>query len=316
MADNNTDQAGEAQGGDAQDGSFGEVATREDVATQDDQGAGTGETQDQGTGADDTGNQGGDGQDAQATDTGVGKPELTEKGTKLDPNPQSAVHQELANAKRDKANMEAVLGDPEKLARFMEVQYGIKAQVPAKAGEAAPNAPKVYTAADFETLDNVAEVVNGLQQKFSDELTTVKTENEQLKKQVGGLLMGGRAQQIYTASSEGAAALKSEPELDPKSPSYIPGLEEDIVAEYQKLDFDEVNGTYRGTHTLKEVGDRVIAIARKSRAKGSQDAQTVIKDRSAGKVRTSPGVTEKDGGDTLPPESSIAEGIRKLGLRA
>src|SRR5690606_18792007 len=49
---------------------------------------------------------------------GEGQPKLTEKGTKLDPNPLSAAHQELANERRKLAQYQQVLSNPEMLKRY------------------------------------------------------------------------------------------------------------------------------------------------------------------------------------------------------
>jgi hypothetical protein len=108
------------------------------------------------------------------------------------------------------------------------------------------------------------------------------------------------------------ASLQTEPELNPKSPDFIPGLEEDIAEQYQSLDFDEATGTYRGTHSIKAIGDRLISVARKARQKGSLDAQTIVKKKSEGAVRTSPTVTEDTGADKIAPGDSIAAGISKM----
>src|SRR5258706_5905157 len=48
-------------------------------------------------------------------DTGEQGEQTTDKGTKLDPNPQSAVHQKLANAERLIGDFKKVLGSPELL---------------------------------------------------------------------------------------------------------------------------------------------------------------------------------------------------------
>lgn len=311
MADNNNSNTSSDADAESQGESFGEPVIGEQT-----QGAEGSEEATQGTEqTGETGEESGATEGEQSQETAT-EPELTEKGTKKDPNPQSAVHQELANTRRDKQNMEAVLGDPEKLARFMEVQYGIKAQAPAKEGEVASDAPKTYTAADFENLDNVAEVVNNISKGFNEQLSLAKQEIAGLTKTVQNLSQGGQAQALYTKSAEDVAALAKEPELDPTSPDFIKGLESDIALEYHRLDFDEKTGRYLGKQSMKDIGDRLIAVARRSRQKGSQDAQTIVKDKSRGKVTTSATANDKTGnGEKSDPASSIAEGISKMNFQ-
>jgi hypothetical protein len=258
--------------------------------------------------------------EAEVTENSEGKPAepiLTEKGTKLDPNPESAIHQELANERRKTSQMTEVLGNPKLLAAFLEKQHGIKVSATSQdevATENKPAAPivKQYTAEDFESLEDVANVVNGLQTQFGEKLSTVEKENKELKGVVTNLLSGKRAQDIVTTTERGISSLSKEPELDPKSPQFIPGLEDEIGAEYLRLDFDKETGDFRGTNDIAEIGKRILAVARKSVQKGSLDAQTIVKDKSVGKVATSSKVKEETGADNLAPADSIAQGIQKM----
>lgn len=238
------------------------------------------------------------------------QPKRTEKGTKLDPNPQSAVHQELANERRARLDRDKVLGNPELLARYMETQFGVKVQ-PRENTQTEEVKTKKYTADDFQHIEDVAETVNKLQDGFEQKIQSVSEENKQLKQAVSSLLFNDRASQVARTMETDITSLRSEPELNPRSPDFIEGLEEEIASMYHQLDFDESIGGYRGKQSLADIGKRIISTARKARQKGSIQAQTIVKDKSEGRVRTSQKSTNSVNTDNLPAADSIAAGIAK-----
>lgn len=319
--DNENQEDGEVSNGDDVTGrNFGEVEERDDSETQGDGSEAAEETSDGETtgegSTDDTEGESTKGKKAKAKDSEEGEPELTEKGTKKDPNPLSAAHQELANERKTRSQMEQVLANPDLLAKFMEKQYGIKIAVPSKDGEGngKATAPEVkqFTAKDFENLDDVANVVNGIQSSFMSKIKEQAEIIQELGTIVHGMQQGGNAQRLYTTMSEDVAQLQKEPELNPDSPDFIEGLEQEIAGLYKKLDFDEKTQTYRGQYSIAEIGKGLIATARKARAKGSQRAQTVVKNKSEGAVRTGTKVKEGNGADNSAPATSIAKGVAEL----
>jgi hypothetical protein len=318
MMDNNND------GGSTTERGFGEVAEREipsddansedtqDERVEDDQDESSDDNSDQ---ADDQ--QGEEGNEDE-NDENSQQPKKTDKGTKLDPNPKSAVHQQLANERRMRSQMEQVLASPELIAKFVREQYGI--EIPTKGASQQPsteqNKPgttQKWTAKDFESLEDVAEKFNGLQEQFTSEIAKRDEEIKKLNGQLGGLSERGRVLQIADGLEGDVKALSSNPELNPNSPEFVPGLEDEIGAFYHKLDFDEASGMYRGNYSLREVGESMIKTARSAKKAGSQRAQTIIKDKTGGKIRT--GGSQGNQGvsrDELPPAQSIAQGISKM----
>lgn len=237
--------------------------------------------------------------------------QLTEKGTKLDPNPESAVHQQLANEKRVRSQMEQVLGNPQLLAKYMETQYGIK--IPTNEGtQTQETQSKKYTAEDFENIGDVAETVNKIQDEFSNKINSVVEENKNLKKAVSDMVFNGRVTQIAQTMEKDVNTLRNIPELNPSNPAYIEGLEDEIAGMYHQLDFDEQTGMFRGAFSLKEIGDKMISAARKARAKGSLQAQTIVKDKIQGQVRTTSKANDTVDTDKMKPGDSIAAGIAKM----
>lgn len=324
MTDENSEQSEEQE-----ERGFGEVAERElpedeqDDSSQDEQVDTESEDsqEDESEQADDQqreeGNKGEDDEDGQKP-----KPEKTEKGTKLDPNPQSAVHQQLANEKRIRGQMEVVLADPAKLARFVKEQYG--AEIVFKKRDTEPTdkenaneeqpavTTKKWTAKDFENIEDVAEKFNQLQEDFSKKLSNRDALIDKLTKQVTGVMEGGRLERIADATAGDVTFLKSVPELNPKSPDFVPGLEGRISRQYRKLDFDEKTREFRGQYSLREIAEDMLDVVRDAKKAGSSRAQTIVRDKTGGRVRTSPAVDTEEDSDKLPPSESIAQGIRKM----
>ena len=261
--------------------------------------------------------QGEEGEETEDQDENSQEPKKTEKGTKLDPNPKSAVHQQLANERKIRGQMEQVLASPELIAKFVKEQYGI--EIPtgaAKSTEEATAAPststKKWTAKDFESLEDVADKFNGLHESFQTEISKRDTEIGTLKKQLGGITETSRITKVADGLSNDVTSLRTVAELNPKSPDFIPGLEDQIGALYHKFDFDEASGMYRGNYSLREIGESIINTARTARKAGSQQAQTIVKDKTGGKVRTTSGGNTQTNTDELAPADSIAKGIQKM----
>ncbi len=246
------------------------------------------------------------------------KPELTEKGTKKDPNPKSAVHQELANEKKVRGQMEQVLGDPELLAKFAEERYGIK--LPVKGVETKTedkttgDAPELvdYKAEDFENLDDVANKFNNLQKTFIEREKARDAKIEELTKQLGGIADGGKRVAIANNITQGVSSLSKEPELDPKSPDFIPGLDEEIASRFNQLDYDPVSKVFKGQHSIENVGQEILKAVRLGRKSGSLKAQTIVKDKSQGKIKDNVKANDVVDTDKMKPGESIAQGIAKM----
>lgn len=246
------------------------------------------------------------------------QPKLTEKGTKEDPNPESAVHQNLANERRVRGQMETVLADPKLIAKFVKSQYGIEMPIPGTSteeskGEVKETIPtKKWTAKDFENIEDVADKFNQLQESFSQIQSDKDKKIETLQKQVDGVLTTGRMTRIADSTTSDVKSLRTEPELNPSSPDFIPGLERQIALSYKQLDFDKESGTFKGQFSMKEIGEQFIAIAREARKAGVKKGQTIIRDKTGSKVRTSQGVRDTVDTDNMSPAASISQGIAKM----
>lgn len=216
-----------------------------------------------------------------------GEVKLTDKGTKLDENPLSAAHQQLANAKRDLERYEAFLKNPDAIARYLE-QNGYKK---GEATEAKKPEPLMkIDVSKLQTAEDVAEALNNLQTAFLEKLGKSEETTSSLMKQLQGLSEGRRVEQIGSTMTSDVSRIRSEyPELDPKSGEgvYNAELEKDIAELYHSLDFDEKSGGYKGGISLYQISKQVMSAASKAQKRGSEMARTDVKVKNSGKVVTS-----------------------------
>lgn len=307
--------------------SFGEVVERDDgvdevenetlETTEDTVSNDTGDSEEQST--DDTG--------AEETETEEDQGEEEDQeidpvtGTKLDKNPQSRVHQELANERKLRSQMQQVLASPELMKQFLKEQYNMDVTLgeAKKIAEDAQNGEgntspeiKEYKAEDFENLEDVASVVNEMQKGFIEKDKAKDAKIEELSQKVDQLLDGGRMQHIASNISQGVDNLRKAKELDPNSPEFVEGLEDQIVQQFEKLDLDPTTGRYRGNYSIEDVGSSIINAVRMGKKAGAQKTQTIVKNKTQGKVVTSPKVDDDGDTDNMDPGTSIAQGIARM----
>lgn len=313
MDDNNSEN---------QSGGFGELKEREELGTDDESTQDEqldGDQGDQGEGdqgeADNQQNQGENDQDQE--DQNQETPQKTEKGTNLDKNPKSAVHQQLANEKKIRGQYEEVLASPALMQRYLREQFNIDVDLTRKPAtetktETTPTERKKWTAQDFESREDVADKFNQLEDKFEKTMADKDKEISDLKQQLGGMSQRDQLIQIADSIESDVKALRGEPELNPESPEYIPGLEEKIGGMFKRLDFDKETGSYRGKYSILELGQEIIDTARAAKKAGVQRGQTIVKDKSKGNIRTTSTVDKQVDGDKLTPSQSIAQGVAKM----
>lgn len=247
----------------------------------------------------DEGDEGDEGEDGDETET-------TDKGTKLDPDPKSAVHQQLANANRRIQQMEQVLGSPELLRKYAK-NSGMslteaKAEIEGKKEEV-----EEFTPDKLKTAEDVAKALN----TQAKEVKALREENKALKDNYQGISSSQRAQQVSNTMRNDVTTVREKyPELDPKNKEFDKDLEGEIGKLFHDLDFDPQTRTYRGNVSLAKLTDRVMKAAGKARKQGSKQAQTDIKVKKAGKVVTT-GKGKTGDGESDDPGTAIAQRISK-----
>lgn len=250
---------------------------------------------------------------------GEGKPTLTEKGTKLDPNPQSAIHQQLANERKIRAQYEQVLSDPTLLRKYAK-EAGISLEE-AKA-EIKEEQKKLYTPENFKSAQDLANALNELQGNFTkvnETITSLKEENQRLRGELDGINGSRRVEQVASIMGNDVAIVREKyPQLNPKSPEFDPELEKEIGSFYFELDAvdqSDPSKGFKGQYSLAKITDRFMRVRGEGAKKGSQQAQTIVKTKQAGKVVTSvKGDTKDTATQSSDPGTSIAQKIaRTLG---
>ena len=232
---------------------------------------------------------------------------LTEKGTKLDPNPQSAVHQELANAKRQVQQMETVLRDPELLRNYAKQNGMTLTEAKADIKDEKEEVKDEFTPDSFKTADDVARGFN----KINKTVKQLREENTRLREGYEGINSTRAAERVVTNMQRDIGAVQEKyPELNPKSPDFNKDLESSIGELYNDLDFDPKTKSFRGKVSVTKIADQVMKAAKLAQKQGSQKAQTDVKVKQAGKITS--GKSKKTGTpDSSDPGTSIAQKISK-----
>lgn len=238
-----------------------------------------------------------------------GEPQYTEKGTKLDPNPQSAAYQQLANERRLRQQFQQVLDNPEALRKYA-AQMGMTL-TEAKA-EIKDEQKKLYTPDRFKTPEDVANALNEMAADHQKTVAELRAENQRLKEGFSGFSESRHIEHVAATMTQDIAAVRAKyPELNPNSPDYDPELEREIGEAYHELDADARTGGYKGNHSLAKIADRYMRIAGKGRQRGSQQAQTNVRVKQAGKVVTSSRPVSKESSESKDPGTVIAQRIAK-----
>jgi hypothetical protein len=231
-------------------------------------------------------------------------PELTEKGTKLDPDPMSALNQQLANERRMRQQYENVLQNPDNLKRYAQ-EFGLTL---AEAKAEVKEQQQAFTPDKFQTVDDIAKTFN----EFSSTITELREENKKLSEHLSGLSSESQIERVTNSISKDISTVREKyPELNPKSPNYDQGLEKEIGELYHELDYDQSMRGYRGNHSLANITDRIMRAAGRARNKGSQEAQTQVKVKQAGRVVTSGKKTDSSTKESTNPSTVIAQRISK-----
>ena len=226
------------------------------------------------------------------------QPVLTEKGTKLDPNPMSALNQQLANERRIRATYEAVLNDPRKYAQFVK-QAGIATEQKSEFKE--------ITVDDISSAEDYVKHINEIKKHVAEVEENYKQQVSTLAREVMGLNKANHAETVYNSVARDVALVQQTyDELKPESP-IAKELEKEINERYHELNFDEQTGEYTNVFPLAKVAEMVIRPIRLANKQATQKAQTIIKDKSRGKVVTS----GKTSSTEATEDDSIAAQISK-----
>jgi hypothetical protein len=244
-----------------------------------------------------------DTKDTESSDDGEGeKVKLTEKGTKLDPNPLSAAHQELANERKVRQEYEQILRNPEILKKYAK-EAGISLS---EAKEEIKEESKKFSADRFKTADDVASVFNEL----TERMESLVKENSELKNNFSGFAQSREVERVANNLQSDSVKVKNlYKELDKESDQYNESLDKRIAARYHKLDFDEKTGSYMGKHSLADIAQDFVETYREAKGTGSKEAQTKIVEKQSGRVITSTKSASRVESESNDPGTAIAQKI-------
>jgi hypothetical protein len=201
------------------------------------------------------------------------KAELSEKGTKLDPDPLSRVNQELANERRKIKEYEEVLNNPALLKSYV-----------AKFGE--PEAKKEETVSkekemryeDVQTNEDLHKFLKQQDEKVQAKLKELDSSISEVKSSHKNTTVASRIQSDITTVRE------TYPELNPKSSDYNKELDDAVGQLYEKYDYDPQSKTFKGDASIKDIADIIMKAAGSSKKQGSEEAQTTIRDKRSGRA--------------------------------
>ena len=247
----------------------------------------------------------------QAEDQGE-EQKLTEKGTKLDPNPLSAAHQKLANAEATVKQYQKVLGDPDLLKRYASQMGLTLAEAKQEIKEEQKN---VFKPEQFTDAKALAETLNQMQSRFETEVEALRKENGQLKQGFSGFSETQKIERVATNMARDLEQVREKyPELNPKSPEYNRELEEEIGSFFLEVDGvnpEDASQGFQGKHSLAKIAERFMRVGSKAKQQGSQRAQTDVKVKQAGKVVTSSKGGNNQVSESKDPATTIAQRIAK-----
>lgn len=239
------------------------------------------------------------------------QPQKTDKGTNLDPNPKSAVHQQLANAKREVEDYRRFMSDPEQVERYLE-------ELRRETGKAKVEPEKAKEEETFVTDPDKIETVDDLK-SYAKYLRKTQTEAiEDMKSKLSQKEASDKVKETGTRiASEIDEVQKKYPELRPTNPDgtpnpeFDPELEKEVADLYQELDFDKKTGLYRGNISVRSIADRVMKVRRLGESTGSKRAQTVVIDKRNGAVKTNNGGGKPADESQMSPAQTIASRIQR-----
>lgn len=219
-------------------------------------------------------------EEAQDTD----KTDVTEKGTKLDPDPLSQANQLRANAERQTRQYEALLNDPDRLKAYVKE---LEAESGAKQDDIESPALDSLDPTKLETVEDLQNFAKALKEATQKEIS-------QVQKQLSGFTSTQVEEKTISRIQGEISSIKDTyPELrefnadGSKNPDYNEELDTLVGETYNELDLDPKTGKYRGSISVKQIADRIMKARSVGEGSGSRKAKTTIVDKRGGRVITS-----------------------------
>lgn len=243
-----------------------------------------------------------------------GDSEVSDKGTKLDPDPLSRANQLRANAEARAREvegrarqMEALLNNPRMLKAYLE-------QVESENKQSEEDKP--ITPDDIETVDDLKRFAKQLDNKSQQAIKSVMDNlaSMQIKDRVVAV-NNNLASEIKQVQEKYPELREFNADGSP-NPEYNKELDEAVGYFYNSLDKDPQTGFYRGQHSMLSVADRFMKAQKIGEKRGSEKAQTIVKDKRTGRIITNQGGASNGLDESSQSaESTIAARMKRAASR-
>jgi hypothetical protein len=224
--------------------------------------------------------------------------ELTEKGTKLDPDPQSALHQQLANERRARIQTE------EKALRILQELQRV--QQPQSQAQERP----LIDVSKLETKDDIVSAFAQTEQIIK----AYASELSQLKQHLGQTSQQTQEDRNYSMLEREVSSVRGIPELKPGTPTYSKDLEQDIYDTYKEIAYDAQDRLLPNRPSLQSIANRMVNSYRNARKSGTSQAQTRTVEKRLGGVQNNSRKGSQDSVEGLSPTERLEREMEKMGL--
>lgn len=226
------------------------------------------------------------------------KDDLTDKGTKLDPNPLSRANQELANERAKVKLYEDTLNNPTTLKSYLSQIEGEK---PLKTEEKPDEKELRYE--DVKTTEQAQTFLKQQKDKIDSKI-------KELDSTINGVRTSEKDRVVSSRITSDIQTVREKyPELNPKNDAYNPELDQAVGALFEQFDYDGQSKKFRGNASLVTIADTIMKAAGSSKKKGSEEAQTSIRDKRTGKASSGAASTTLDTSN-MSPSQIIAARIK------
>lgn len=253
-------------------------------------------------------------QEEQQDETAQQDGKVTDKGTKLADDPLQQANQLRANAERKLKDYESYFSDPKNVEAYLgelRRERGV---------EEKPQAPESQTTTSIdpdkiETVEDLRTFAKQLKADADKQITELKqgyegftqTQREQavaqrISSQIDAVR--GRYDVLRPTNPDGSA-----------NPAFDSELEERLGKAFERLDLDPKTGKFRGQVDFEQFAEDFMFAAKRGENQGTQKAQTVVKDRRAGRVISGTTTTSEPDEKDLSASQMIASRIQRAAQR-
>jgi hypothetical protein len=244
---------------------------------------------------------------------------LTEKGTKLDPNPQSAVHQELANAKREAEEYRQFMSNPQQLKKYLaelESELGDKTgETKSEIQDRAEDENLITDPDKIETPEDFKSYVKFLTKGIEKERKSLLEERNSIRQEASERAINDRLVNDIDSLQNKYSFLRPTNSDGTPNPEFDKELEKEIAEQYEEFDKDPKTGKYLGKVSISAIAERAIRIRRLGEATGSKQAQTTVVDKRLGAVKTTGGKSIASDESKMSATQLIASRMAKVRRR-